>query len=114
MNICEIPHPKYRVANSFVVESVINVLDGKLMDESKTCLLASIDTYCLFIEMVSNEKEREKGISEPMSCFDNTTFLESNKKESTKGISELMSRFGNNVFAESKEKVQCIAQISIQ
>jgi len=58
-NICQ-THSKYLVADSFTVESVDNVVDGKLMDESKTCLLASIDTFCFFIEMVSNEKNMKR------------------------------------------------------
>jgi hypothetical protein len=39
-----------------------------------------LDFFCFFVEMVSNEKESEKNISEPMSWFNNNTFLESNKK----------------------------------
>jgi hypothetical protein len=36
--------------------------------------------FCFFIEMISNEKEREKGIGEPMPHFDNKAFSESDEK----------------------------------
>jgi len=71
-----------------IMEDVM--LDGELLDESRTHLLASISIFCLFIEIISNGKEQEKSIS------------------------ELMSHFGNNTFSESNEKVQCVIQISIQ
>ncbi len=111
VNIGQISHSKYPTANSFVVESIINVVDGKLMDEGRTCLLTSISTFFLFVEMVSNEKELKKGINELMSHFSSNTFLKSNKKECRKGINELMSRFNNNTFLKSKEKTQSIVQL---
>jgi hypothetical protein len=71
-----------------IMEDVM--LDGESVDESITHLLASIGTFCLFVEIVSDGKEQEKSISELMSCF------------------------GNNTFSESNEKVQCVIQIGIQ
>jgi hypothetical protein len=89
-------------------------MDGKSMNESKTRLLASIGTFSLFVEMISNEKECGKGISEPMSHFGNNMFLKFNKKEHEKGISELMSCFSSNAFSESNKKKECFTQINIQ
>ncbi len=80
-----------------------------MMDESRTHLLASIGTFCLFGETISNEKECGKGISELISRFGNNMFSKSNKNEHEKGISELMSCFGSNAFSESNEKEQCFA-----
>jgi hypothetical protein len=80
MTIGQILDPKYLVADSSIVKSVINVVDGKSMDESITRLLQSVSIFCLFVETIYNEKERKKRISEPMSSFNNNTFFESNKK----------------------------------
>ncbi len=114
VNTGQILNSKYPTANAYAIELVINVVDGKLMDESRTRLLTSISTFCLFIETVSNEKERGKGISEPMLCFGSNMFLKSNEKEHEKGISESMLCFGNNAFSKSNKKEQCFAQINIQ
>jgi hypothetical protein len=89
VTIGQIPNLKYLIVDSFVVESVINVVNGKLVDESRTCLFTSIGTFCLFVEIVSNEKQHKKRVSEPM------------------------SHFGNNAFLESNKKVQCVTQIGI-
>jgi hypothetical protein len=105
MNISKVLNLEYRVANFSIIESIINVIDGKSMDESRTYLFASISTFCLFVEMVSNEKEHENNISESMPHFDNSAFLKSNEKERGKGINELMSHFSNHMFSESNEKV---------
>jgi hypothetical protein len=59
------------IANSYIVKSIVNVVDGELMDESKTHLLASIGIFCLFIESISNEKKHRKNINELMLHFDN-------------------------------------------
>jgi hypothetical protein len=56
------------------------------MDESRTRLLTSIGTFCLFIETVSNKKERGKGISEPMPRFGSNMFLKSNEKNMRKAL----------------------------
>jgi hypothetical protein len=50
------------------------MLDGESVDESRTHLLASIGTFCLFVKIISNGKEQEKSISELMSHFGNNTF----------------------------------------
>ncbi len=89
-NIGQILDLKYSVVDSYVTDTVVNVIDEELVDESRTCLLASIDIFCLFIEMVSNKKERGKSINELMLCF------------------------GSNAFLKSNEKVQCVTQINIQ
>jgi hypothetical protein len=72
------------------MESIVNVVDGKLMVKSRTHLLASIITFCLFIEMISNEKKHRNNINEPMSHFGNNAFLESNEKKHGKCINEPM------------------------
>jgi hypothetical protein len=81
---------KYLIVDSFVVESIINVVDGELVDENKTHLLASIGIFCLFVEIVFNEKECKKNISKPMPHFGNNTFSKSNKRYNAlpKSISE--------------------------
>jgi hypothetical protein len=86
MIIGQISDPKYLIVDSFVVESVVNVVNGKLVDESRIRLLASIGIFCLFIETISNEKEHKKRNSEPMSHFGSNAFLESNKKVQRVGI----------------------------
>ncbi len=96
MTIGQILDPKYLVADSSILKSVINVVDGKSMDENITRLLESISIFCLFVETISNEKERKKRIIELMSSFDNKTFFESNKKVQHVGIQELIPRFTNN------------------
>jgi hypothetical protein len=95
VNTGQISNPEYPVINFSIVKSVVNVIDGKSMDDNRTCLFASISTFCLFVEMVSNEKEHENNINEPMSHFSSNAFLESNEKERGKGISELMSHFSS-------------------
>jgi hypothetical protein len=55
-------NPKYLVVNFYVAKLVVNVVDGESMDESGTHLLASISTFCLFIEIVSNEQKHEKSM----------------------------------------------------
>jgi hypothetical protein len=60
------------------------VVDGKLMDKSRTCLLASIGTFCLFVEMIANKNKCGKGINELMPRFDNNVFSKSNEKECKK------------------------------
>jgi len=74
VTIGQILDSKYLVADSSIVKSIVNVVDGKSMDESLTRLLESISIFCLFVETISNEKERKKRISEPMSSFNNTFF----------------------------------------
>jgi hypothetical protein len=54
------------------------VVDGKLMDGSITHFFASIGTFYFFVEIISNKKERGKGISELMPRFGNNAFLKSN------------------------------------
>jgi hypothetical protein len=105
VNIGQISNLEYSVVDFSIVESVVNVIDGKSMDENRTYLFTSIDTFCLFIEMVSNEKEHENNINELMPHFGSNAFSESNEKERGKGISELMSHFNNNMFSEFDEKV---------
>jgi hypothetical protein len=80
VTIGQILDSKYLVADSSIVKSIVNVVDGKSMDESLTRLLESISIFCLFVETISNEKERKKRIIELMSSFGNKTFFESNKK----------------------------------
>jgi hypothetical protein len=46
--------------------------------------------------------------------FDSNRFLKSNKKERGKGISEPMLCFNNNAFSKSNEKVQHLTQIGVQ
>jgi hypothetical protein len=41
---------KYLGVDSYVTKSIINVVNGESMDESKTCLLASIGIFNLFIK----------------------------------------------------------------
>jgi hypothetical protein len=60
------------------------------LDENRIRFLASISTFCLFIERISNEKEHGKGIN------------------------QLMPHFGNNRFLKSNEEVQHVTRISIQ
>jgi hypothetical protein len=101
----QISDPKYPGANSLAVESVI---DGKSLDESATHLFASIGTFCLFIETISNKKERGKGINELMSHFSSNMFSAFKEKKHEKGITNMMSHFNNNAFSKSNEKVQCV------
>ncbi len=103
VNIGQILNSKYLVVNFSIVELVVNVIDGKSVDESKTFLFTSISTFCLFVEMEFNEKEHET-IYELMPHFGNNAFLEFNEKECRKAISELMSHF-NNMFSEFDEKI---------
>jgi hypothetical protein len=56
MNIGQISNSKYPIADTSIVELVVNVVDGKSMDGSKTRLLTSIGTFRLFVETMSNEK----------------------------------------------------------
>ncbi len=80
VTIGQIPHLKYLIVNSSIVELVVIIIDGNLVDESRTRLLTSIGTFSLFVETISNEKQHKKRISEPMSHFGSNAFLESNKK----------------------------------
>ncbi len=80
-----------------IVEDVM--LDGESVDESRTHLLASIGTFCLFIEIVSNGKEQEKSISSLMSRFGNNTFSKSNERYNVSF--ELVS---NNQYCVSQTK----------
>ncbi len=64
------------------MESLINVVDGESMDESRTFLLASIGIFCLFVETISNEKEHGKSINELMPHFNNM-FSKSNQKSAS-------------------------------
>jgi hypothetical protein len=78
------------------------------MIQSKTCLLASIGTFCLFIKIVSNEKECKKNISELMLHFRNNTFLESNEKVqfiTRISIQEPIPHFVNNMLVFGKNVV---------
>jgi hypothetical protein len=59
-NIGQISDLKYSVVDSYVTDIVVNVIDEELVDESRTCLLASINIFCLFVEMVSNKKNMER------------------------------------------------------
>jgi hypothetical protein len=61
LNIGQILDSKYPTIDSFVIKLVIIVMDGKWMDESRTYLLASIGTFCLFVETISNKKTMQKG-----------------------------------------------------
>jgi hypothetical protein len=49
--------PKYPITNSYVTKSIVNVINGEFVDESKTCILASIGIFYLFVEIISNEKK---------------------------------------------------------
>jgi len=66
-------NPKYPIAEFYVTKLVVNVVNGELMDESRTCLLASICILNLFLEIISNGTKK-KSISEPMPHFRNDTF----------------------------------------
>jgi hypothetical protein len=57
MNTRQILNLKYPIVNSPSIKSIV---DGKLLDESRIRLLASIGTFCLFIETISNEKKMER------------------------------------------------------
>jgi len=105
VNMNQILDPKYLGANSPTIESVV---DGKSLVGNRTHLLTSIGTFCLFIETISNEIERGKGINESMSHFNSNLFSTSKEKERKKGITKMMSRFSNNTFLKSNEKVQCV------
>lgn len=98
MNIGQILNLEYLAIDSFVIELIVSVVDGKLMDDTRTCLFTSINTFYLFVEMVSNTNERKKGISELISHFRSNMCLKSNENECEKGISEPMSHFGSNAF----------------
>jgi len=105
MNIGQIPNLEYIIIDSFIVESIVNVVDGKLMDDNRTYIFTSIGTFCLFVEMVSNTKERKKGISEPISHFGSNAFSKSNKKKCEKGTNEPMLHFGSNAFSKSNKTI---------
>ncbi len=79
-NIDQISDLEYSIADSYIVESVVNVVNGELVDENRTCFLASIGTFYLFVETVSKEKECKNNINKLMSRFGNNAFLESNEK----------------------------------
>jgi hypothetical protein len=51
---------EYLGVNSYVTKSIINVVDGESMDESKTCLLASIGIFYLFIKNNIQQKKMQK------------------------------------------------------
>jgi len=104
-------NPKYLATKSPIVELVV---DGKLLDETRTCFLASIGTFFLSVKIISNEKECEKGITKPMPHFGNNPFSEFKERECKNDIIEMMSCFGSNTFSKSNKKVQHITQISIQ
>jgi hypothetical protein len=59
-------HLEYPGANSNIVESIVSYVIVELVDETKTCLLASIDMFYLFVKIVSKKKECENGINKPM------------------------------------------------
>jgi hypothetical protein len=61
LNIGQILDSEYPTINSSAIKSIINVMDGKSMDENRTYLLASIGTFCLFVEMIFNKKTMQKG-----------------------------------------------------
>jgi hypothetical protein len=88
-------NPKYLATKSPIIELVV---DGKLLDETRTHFLASIGTFFLSVKIISNEKECEKGITKPMPHFDNNPFSEFKERECKNGIIEMMSRFGSNTF----------------
>ncbi len=50
----QILNPKYPIADFYATKLVVNVVNGELMDESRTCLLASICIFNLFLEIISN------------------------------------------------------------
>jgi hypothetical protein len=45
MNTGQISNLEYLTLDSSIVKLIINVVDGKLIDESRTCFLASIGTF---------------------------------------------------------------------
>lgn len=102
MNVSQILDLEYPRAYSLLIKSIV---DGKLLDDSRTYLFASIGIFCLFAKIISNKKEHEKGINEPMSHFDSNTYSAFKEKESGKGITKTMSCFDSNTFLESNEKV---------
>jgi hypothetical protein len=55
MNIGQILDSKYPIADTSIVELIVNVVDGKSMDGTSR-LLTSIGTFRLFVETMSNEK----------------------------------------------------------
>jgi len=77
INTGQILNLEYLVVDSLSIESVV---DGKLLDENRIRFLASISTFCLFIERISNEKEHGKGINQLMPHFVNNGFLKSNEE----------------------------------
>ncbi len=101
MNTRQIPNLEYPTVDSLVVESIV---DGKSLDESRTCLFTSISNLCLFVEIIPNKNMCKNGISEPMLHFDNNMFLKSKGKKCKKGIIEPMLHFNNNTFLKSKGK----------
>ncbi len=71
---------EYLVVDSYAVKSIVNDVDGKSMDESRTRLLAFIGTFYLFIKNNIQQKRTGKSISKLMLHFDSNPFLEFNKK----------------------------------
>jgi len=57
-NSSQILDLEYLKVNSYIAELVIKFVDVELVDETRTHLLASIGTFCLFVKTISNEKER--------------------------------------------------------
>jgi hypothetical protein len=55
----EITNPKYPIANSPTIELI---MDGKLLDETRTHLFTSIATFCFFVEIISNKKDVKRAL----------------------------------------------------
>ncbi len=62
MTIGQILHLTYSTTNSFAVESVVNVVDGKSMDDNKTHLLTSIGTFAFSLKWYPMKKNVERAL----------------------------------------------------
>ncbi len=57
VNMSQILDLEYPRAYSLLIKSIV---DGKLLDDSRTYLLASIGIFCLFTKTISNKKKTRK------------------------------------------------------
>jgi hypothetical protein len=62
MTIGQILHMTYSTTDSFAVESVVNVVDGKSMDDNKTHLLTSIGTFAFLLKWYLTKKNVERAL----------------------------------------------------
>jgi N12 class adenine-specific DNA methylase len=91
---------KYSIADSYATKSVVNVVDGESMDESRHVFWHPFALFIYSLKQYPMKKKHKKSISEPMPRFDNNTFSEYNGKVQRAtwiSVQKPISRFANNL-----------------